>query len=394
MEIHVKQCKQRNKRRERAQRMIAERDKDAAADGAGNRDPDDSADDDSGPVSREKPHRPPVRRKRKEKEPSPVLEEDIIDGFAILAFKTYEDIEYAIKLSNKRNEKRMSSILELTTVMVPEEKPPKIIDTTLSKLADKSLNAASVGVPGANKPTSNNNNSINNSESHAATTASTGGSTGGVPGPGGAVGGGAAGAGVASNVNGGDWSPVNSNTHHQLHHLQQQNHHGTVGPPGERTPNGEGLPHHGAGPPGSNSSLTGARTTDMGLIAANGGAPGSVAAGTNHHNHLHNSHGHHNSHGLHNHANHLHPHHNHSSRSHSHQASQPQQHSPQQQQPYASVHHHAHHNHHVRERQCDGQRCRRSDHRYQQHERQQCQQKQQQQQQQRRRQQCRQQYQQ
>lgn len=93
MEIHVKQCKQRNKRRERAQRMIAERDKDAAADGTGNRDPDDSADDDSGPVSREKPHRPPVRRKRKEKEPSPVLEEDIIDGFAILAFKTYEDIE-------------------------------------------------------------------------------------------------------------------------------------------------------------------------------------------------------------------------------------------------------------------------------------------------------------
>uniref|UniRef100_A0A182MVW8 Uncharacterized protein n=1 Tax=Anopheles culicifacies TaxID=139723 RepID=A0A182MVW8_9DIPT len=170
MEIHVKQCKQRNKRRERAQRMIAERDKDAAADGTGNRDPDDSADDDSGPVSREKPHRPPVRRKRKEKEPSPVLEEDIIDGFAILAFKTYEDIEFAIKVANKRNEKRLSSIVELTTVMVPEEKPPKIIDTTPSKLSDKSLSG---GVPVTNK----NNNSINNSENHSATV-TTGGATG------------------------------------------------------------------------------------------------------------------------------------------------------------------------------------------------------------------------
>uniref|UniRef100_A0A182TX58 Uncharacterized protein n=1 Tax=Anopheles melas TaxID=34690 RepID=A0A182TX58_9DIPT len=176
MEIHVKQCKQRNKRRERAQRMIAERDKDAAADGTGNRDPDDSADDDSGPVSREKPHRPPVRRKRKEKEPSPVLEEDIIDGFAILAFKTYEDIEFAIKVANKRNEKRLSSIVELTTVMVPEEKPPKIIDTTPSKLAEKSLGGTGV-VP---LVTNKNNNSINNRLTHHGT-GPAGGGSGSVP---------------------------------------------------------------------------------------------------------------------------------------------------------------------------------------------------------------------
>lgn len=116
MEIDVKQSKQRNKRRERAQRMIAERDKDAAATdgaaaaaggtagpgtvGAGGPggcgiDPDDSADEDM-PVSREKPPRPPARRKRKEKDPTPVLEEDIIDGFAILAFKTYEDLEVSL----------------------------------------------------------------------------------------------------------------------------------------------------------------------------------------------------------------------------------------------------------------------------------------------------------
>ncbi|KFB42506.1 AGAP013055-PA-like protein [Anopheles sinensis] len=164
MEIHVKQCKQRNRRRERAQRMIAERDKDAAADATGNRDPDDSADEDSGPLSREKPHRPPVRRKRKEKEPSPVLEEDIIDGFAILAFKTYEDIEFAIKIANKRNEKRLSSIVELTTVMVQEEKPPKIIDTTPSKLAGADKVALVDGLSVAslnNNSSSNNNNSIN-----------------------------------------------------------------------------------------------------------------------------------------------------------------------------------------------------------------------------------------
>lgn len=78
---------QRNRRRERAQRMQAERDRDVVA-GAG--EPDDSADEESSkPPVREKP---PQRRK-KPKDLSPLLEEDIIDGFAILAFKTYEDLE-------------------------------------------------------------------------------------------------------------------------------------------------------------------------------------------------------------------------------------------------------------------------------------------------------------
>jgi len=88
MEIDVKQTKQRNKRRERAQRMQAERDKDA--DGVGVIADGDSADEDS-----KKPIRPPQRRKKANifKEPSPILEEDVVDGFAILSFKTYEDLE-------------------------------------------------------------------------------------------------------------------------------------------------------------------------------------------------------------------------------------------------------------------------------------------------------------
>lgn len=90
MEIDVKQSKQRNKRRERAQRMQAERDKDADGVGVGVIADGDSADEDS-----KKPIRPPQRRKKANifKEPSPILEEDVVDGFAILSFKTYEDLE-------------------------------------------------------------------------------------------------------------------------------------------------------------------------------------------------------------------------------------------------------------------------------------------------------------
>lgn len=134
MEIDVRQRRnQRNRRRERAQRMQAERDRDnvdgggsggslitnssssTGSTGAGagngnqqtqnapatvttantaNHEPDDSADEDmaNAPPVREKP--PP--RRKKQKELSPLLEEDIIDGFAILAFKTYEDLEVSI----------------------------------------------------------------------------------------------------------------------------------------------------------------------------------------------------------------------------------------------------------------------------------------------------------
>lgn len=90
MEIDVKHTKQRNKRRERAQRMQAERDKDADGVGVGVIADCDSADEDS-----KKPIRPPQRRKKANifKEPSPILEEDVVDGFAILSFKTYEDLE-------------------------------------------------------------------------------------------------------------------------------------------------------------------------------------------------------------------------------------------------------------------------------------------------------------
>ncbi|KAJ9587350.1 hypothetical protein L9F63_019132, partial [Diploptera punctata] len=83
MENEVKQRNQRNRRRERAQRMQAQRES-KAKDG-------DSAEDES--PAREKPQRPPNRRK-KSKEPP--FEEDIIDGFAILAFRTYEDLEVVI----------------------------------------------------------------------------------------------------------------------------------------------------------------------------------------------------------------------------------------------------------------------------------------------------------
>lgn len=80
METEVKQRNQRNRRRERAQRMQAQRES-KVKDG-------DSGEDES--PAREKPPRPSVRRKRSKDQ---IGEEDIIDGFAIMAFRTYEDLE-------------------------------------------------------------------------------------------------------------------------------------------------------------------------------------------------------------------------------------------------------------------------------------------------------------
>lgn len=80
METEVKQRNQRNRRRERAQRMQAQRES-KVKDG-------DSGEDES--PAREKPPRPPARRKKSKE---PLAEEDIIDGFAIMAFRTYEDLE-------------------------------------------------------------------------------------------------------------------------------------------------------------------------------------------------------------------------------------------------------------------------------------------------------------
>ena len=60
---------------------------------------EDSADEDS-----KKPlvSRPPQRRKKAQpqlfKEPSPILEEDVVDGFAILSFKTLDDMEVSYVL--------------------------------------------------------------------------------------------------------------------------------------------------------------------------------------------------------------------------------------------------------------------------------------------------------
>ncbi|CAB3363042.1 Hypothetical predicted protein [Cloeon dipterum] len=77
---------QRIKRRKRAQRIQAERDKQKSAEAVGKLN-DDSADESP---TRQKPSKPPSRRKKLKE---PLYEEDIIDGFAILAFKTYEDLE-------------------------------------------------------------------------------------------------------------------------------------------------------------------------------------------------------------------------------------------------------------------------------------------------------------
>lgn len=76
MEKEVKHRLKRNRRRERAERMQAQRDH------------GDSAEDET--LSGVKPPRPPIRRKKSKE---PVFEEDIIDGFAILAFRSYEELE-------------------------------------------------------------------------------------------------------------------------------------------------------------------------------------------------------------------------------------------------------------------------------------------------------------
>ncbi|KAF4527973.1 hypothetical protein B566_EDAN014965 [Ephemera danica] len=96
MECEVKKQRthQRNRRRERAQRMQAQRESKAASGQIAG----DSGEDES-PV-REKPPRPPNRRKKLKE---PLYEEDIIDGFAILAFKSYEDLENAVKKHSEKH---------------------------------------------------------------------------------------------------------------------------------------------------------------------------------------------------------------------------------------------------------------------------------------------------
>ncbi|CAH0715613.1 unnamed protein product, partial [Brenthis ino] len=96
MENEVKQRNQRNRRRERAQRMQAQRES-KVKDG-------DSGEDES--PAREKPPRPPARRKKSRE---PLGEEDIIDGFAIMAFRTYEDLEVAVKCASSPRTNALST---------------------------------------------------------------------------------------------------------------------------------------------------------------------------------------------------------------------------------------------------------------------------------------------
>lgn len=129
MEIEAKQRSQKNRRRERAQRMLAQRESLATAkqqqqqqqqsQQSRQRPPNDEEDSHSGededPAggggglgaktghprdghSRPpRPPRPPRPRKKSSlaaaNQKEPPFEEDIIDGFAILAFRTYEDLE-------------------------------------------------------------------------------------------------------------------------------------------------------------------------------------------------------------------------------------------------------------------------------------------------------------
>lgn len=146
METSVKSRKQRNKRRERAQRMQAEREKDADGVGADVIADGDDSDDDS---RKKSPIRPPQRRKKvaasaiavvavcnnnskhdnnnctQFKEPSPILEEDVVDGFAILSFKTYEDLEVRSGWKAKKKQKLCVCVQERFFCVVPFARRPE-----------------------------------------------------------------------------------------------------------------------------------------------------------------------------------------------------------------------------------------------------------------------------
>ncbi|CAG9857825.1 unnamed protein product [Phyllotreta striolata] len=96
MDVEVKQ---RNRRRKRAQRMQAQREFNKA----------DHLDGDSGDedVVQAKPPRPPNRRKKSKE---PLCEEDIIEGFSILQFRSYEDLELVLKIAVKENIKRLTDV--------------------------------------------------------------------------------------------------------------------------------------------------------------------------------------------------------------------------------------------------------------------------------------------
>jgi len=89
METDIKQQRiKRSKRRERAQRMHAKKHE------------LDSGEEDE-LSSKEKAQRPPPPNRRKKKETAAMFDEDVVDGFAILSFKSYEDLEVS---NQKRRE--------------------------------------------------------------------------------------------------------------------------------------------------------------------------------------------------------------------------------------------------------------------------------------------------
>lgn len=83
METDIKQQRiKRSKRRERAQRMHAKKHE------------LDSGEEDE-ISAKEKAPRPPPPNRRKKKEIA-LFDEDVVDGFAILSFKSYDDLEVSI----------------------------------------------------------------------------------------------------------------------------------------------------------------------------------------------------------------------------------------------------------------------------------------------------------
>ncbi|KAL3195849.1 hypothetical protein MRX96_015729 [Rhipicephalus microplus] len=83
----------------------------------------DEADESPG-RSASKPPRPPNRKKRNKE---PIFEEDVIDGFAILSFRTYEDLESTIK--SREPETRPSSPEPLlnSKINCNDKHPPGIL---------------------------------------------------------------------------------------------------------------------------------------------------------------------------------------------------------------------------------------------------------------------------
>ncbi|XP_050299005.1 autism susceptibility gene 2 protein-like isoform X3 [Anthonomus grandis grandis] len=101
MEIEVKQ---RNRRRKRAQRMQQQL-KETHVNKA-NADESETED-----VIHKKPPRPPNRRKKqKDLLKEPLCEEDIIEGFSILQFRSYEDLELVVKIAAKEGIKRLTEV--------------------------------------------------------------------------------------------------------------------------------------------------------------------------------------------------------------------------------------------------------------------------------------------